>query len=98
MHPPHHRLKHDLVGCTASTATKIDDKHSLDVQDLGPGDDVDSLLGRDGVSDLTGELASVHHEEVDLSGVVDEHDLVAGGDHVSGEMVGSVTEECEEEY
>jgi hypothetical protein len=88
--PPRSSLEH-CQPTDLPHARKERDSDSLDVEDLSSGDDVDSLLGGDGVGDLTSELSGVHHEEVDLSGVVDEHDLVAGGDHVSGKVVGSVT-------
>ena len=43
------------------------------------------------MSDLGGESTRVHEEEVDLSSVVDENDLVSSGGKVSGQVVGSVT-------
>jgi hypothetical protein len=43
------------------------------------------------VGDLGGESTRVHEEKINLSGVVDEEDLVASGGEVSGQVVGSVT-------
>ena len=39
---------------------------------------------------LCGEGLVVHEEEVDVTGVVDEEGLVAGGHHVAGLLVGTV--------
>jgi hypothetical protein len=41
---------------------------------------------------LSSEGAVVHQEELDVLGVVDEESLVAGGHHVTGLLVGSVTD------
>lgn len=65
--------------------------HSLDAKDLSTGHNLDPLLARDGVGNLGSELGSVHEEEVDLTDVVNKHDLVAGGDHVTGLLVGTET-------
>lgn len=46
--------------------------------------------GRGGV--LSGVGAVVHEEEVKLADVVDEESLVAGGHHVAGLLVGTVTD------
>jgi hypothetical protein len=42
------------------------------------------------VNELCGEGLVVHEEEVDVTGVVDEEGLVAGGHHVAGLLVGTV--------
>lgn len=47
------------------------------------------------MSDLGGESTRVHEEEVDLSSVVNENDLVSSGGKVSGQVVRSVTVEWE---
>ena len=44
------------------------------------------------VNVLSSEGAVVHHEELDVLGVVDEESLVAGGHHVAGLLVGTVTD------
>ena len=41
---------------------------------------------------LSSEGAVVHEEELDVLGVVDEESLVAGGHHVAGLLVGTVTD------
>ena len=43
--------------------------------------------------DILGSVgAVVHQEELDILGVVDEESLVAGGHHVTGLLVGAVTD------
>jgi hypothetical protein len=42
------------------------ERNSLDVQNLGTGQDLDPLLGRDVVGDGSGVLAGVHQQEVQL--------------------------------
>lgn len=49
------------------------------------------MLGGKGVV-LSGVGAVVHEEKVELADVVDEESLVAGGHHVAGLLVGSVTD------
>jgi len=44
------------------------------------------------VNVLSSEGAVVHQEELDVLGVVDEESLVAGGHHVAGLLVGTVTD------
>jgi len=44
------------------------------------------------VRDLSGVGAVVHKEKVELADVVDEESLVAGGHHVAGLLVGTVTD------
>lgn len=41
---------------------------------------------------LSGVCAVVHEEELDVLGVLDEEDLVAGGDHVSRLLVAAVAD------
>lgn len=50
----------------------------------------DGGCGEEGV--LGGVGAVVHEEKVELAGVVDEESLVAGGHHVAGLLVGTVTD------
>jgi hypothetical protein len=42
------------------------ERNSLDVQNLGTGQDLDPLLGRDVVGNGSGVLASVHQQKVQL--------------------------------
>jgi hypothetical protein len=52
-----------------------------------------SLIGRRrGDVVLSGVGAVVHEEKVELADVVDEESLVAGGHHVAGLLVGTVTD------
>lgn len=63
----------------------------LDAQSLGLCNDFDSLAGRYGVRDLGSVCAVVHEQQFNVSGVVDEEGLVAGGHHVSCLLVGAET-------
>jgi hypothetical protein len=67
-------------------------KNPLDTQNLCSGQNLDSLLRADTVGNDGGVLVVVHQEELEFGKVVDEELLVAGGEHVTGLGVGSVTD------
>lgn len=49
-------------------------------------------VGVGGICVLSGICAVVHEEELNVSGVVDEENLVAGWDHVSCLLVAAITD------
>lgn len=51
-----------------------------------------SPLRFDGLNVLSGESLVVHQEELDVTDVADEESLVAGGHHVAGLLVGTVSD------
>jgi hypothetical protein len=77
------------LSLSGDTALGVGD---LDTESLGLGEDVDTLAGRDGVSDLSGVGAVVHEQKLNVPGVVDEEGLVARGHHVLGLLVGAVSD------
>lgn len=66
--------------------------YSLHAQDPCPLNNLHPLLAADTVSDSGGVFAAVHEQELELGEVVDEELLVAGRDHVSSLLVGTVTD------
>lgn len=63
----------------------------LNTQNLSPSDDLDPLLAAHAVGNGSGVLARVHEQKLELGKVVDEELLVAGGEEVTGLLVGTVT-------
>jgi len=61
----------------------------LDVELCGALDDVLALAGGDGVGDLGGVGAVVHHEELELADVVDDELVEAVGELVLRPLVGA---------
>lgn len=66
-------------------------EHSLNTQNLSPSDDLDPRLAAHAVGNGSGVLARVHEQKLELGKVVDEELLVAGGEEVTGLLVGTVT-------
>jgi hypothetical protein len=64
----------------------------LDSQLLSTGNDVNSLAGRDVVGDLSSVRSVVHEKELQISQVIDDESLVAGGHHVAGLLVGAIAD------
>jgi len=65
---------------------------NLDAQSLGLRNDLDALARRDRMTDLSGIGAVVHKEKLDVGGVLDKERFVAGGGHVSGLLVGTISD------
>lgn len=63
----------------------------LQAQSLSTRKDLNSVLRRDGVGDLSSVGLSVQQQKVQVLKVVDQESLVARWHHVSGLLVGTVT-------
>ncbi|GMR49833.1 hypothetical protein PMAYCL1PPCAC_20028, partial [Pristionchus mayeri] len=86
---PNITIQRLLVLLGAETSVSVGE---LDVQGSGALDDGLSLLGGDGVGDLSAVPLVVHEEHVEVLGVVDENLLESVGKHVTDVLGVSVTD------
>lgn len=76
------------LGLEGESTSRVGD---LDAKSLGSLENSKSLSRRNVVGNLGGEDLGVHEQELNLVSVGDEESLVAGGHHVLGGLVGTVT-------
>lgn len=84
-----HFITSDYLSLQSNSALRVGD---LDTDLLGLSNNVNSVLGRHVVGNLSSVGLGVHQQHVQVTDVSDDMDLVAGGDHVLGGLVGTITD------